>query len=553
MAQKLTTEERIKLREEILSQFKKYNIKYIMRKCTRLKILNNNIELSEKYNLYVQQFRSEEEALYCLDRQDDYSNHLCPVCNKNVCSFYYNKKHIKYNKTCDNNECYKKMIRTPEIQRKCEKTNLKKYGVKSTFQTKNVRQKSEQTILKKYGVKNVMQCEEVKEKAQNTNLIRYGCKCSAQNEEVKRKAKNSYIKTITNKRKNNIKHNDVINFINRFNKIYHQNIQLYELYYNDEYFIKLIKHLYKIKKRFLKLIEIADIFKFHPSTISKRLKKLKLIKYFNIFDSKLEIQFENFLICNNLIQCEYNKINNNGDYVRKEKSILPKTDKLGSPEIDFYLKDRKIGFEINDIESHNIKQKDRFYHHNKTIECVKKGIQLIHIWEWDLTDEVLWSKTSQWILNLLNTSKIEINGEDCHIKKIDQNEERQFLNRYSLYNYTQSQTCIGLYHDNELIQLMSFNQLENNNHELLRFCTKYGNDIKNGAKVLLNYFIQSYNINSIIAYQNIDKFTGKTFEDLGFILLRHNEPELIMFNNDCNSPHKSMYDCGQNIFILKCK
>lgn len=100
---------------------------------------------------------------------------------------------------------------------------------------------------------------------------------------------------------------------------------------------------------------------------------------------------------------------------------------------------------------------------------------------------------------------------------------------------------------------MSFNQLENNNHELLRFCTKYGNDIKNGAKVLLNYFIQSYNVNSIIAYQNIDKFTGKTFEDLGFTLLQHNEPELIMFGNDSNSPHKSMYDCGKNIFILKCK
>ena len=96
---------------------------------------------------------------------------------------------------------------------------------------------------------------------------------------------------------------------------------------------------------------------------------------------------------------------------------------------------------------------------------------------------------------------------------------------------------------------MIFKRQENNTYELLQFCTKFGYEIEFSAKKLLNYFIQRYNPSKIITTVNLDKFTGKTFEEIGFKLLQYKEPQLITY--DSESLYKSIYNCGQNIYQLK--
>ena len=80
---------------------------------------------------------------------------------------------------------------------------------------------------------------------------------------------------------------------------------------------------------------------------------------------------------------------------------------------------------------------------------------------------------------------------------------------------------------------MTFSKIRYNKNyewELLRLCTKYGYSIIGGAKRLLSNFIVRYNPKSIISYCDLDKFTGKIYEDIGFKLLKRSQPQIIWYN-----------------------
>ena len=650
MSEILVKEARIQLRDELIEIFIK---KFIMRipigggikinKTNLIKLLKKDLQFKLKYELYVKQFKSEDEAQFHIKHHTDIEDYLCPICG-NIRVFYKKGKNLKYQKTCGNDECIKKMLGSAESRLKAKQTSEEKYGVDNVMKlqefkdkaketcmknhgvehpaqnekiknkisqtkkerygdphynnktkarstcliiygvdtplkSKKIRDKIHNTNLKKYGVKHVLSCKKIRNKATQTsinkyghknynnrlkakqtllknynvscpfnskiiqkriiktNLKRYNVRHVMQNEMIKRRQRNSYMKN--HYPQDFINNKEIEKFLNKYNKIYSKNINKYDIYNIDMYFIRFIKHMYKIKKRLLKLNEIADIFGFWPTAIKHKSEKLKLLKYFDIRDSKLELQFKNFLENNNINYKRHNYYSNN-----KKNSHF---------EIDFILNDCNIGFEINDIMTHNSKEKDKFYHINKTCQCAQKGIRLIYIWEWELTDKALWSKLSKWILNLLNNQKQEINVKKCAIKLIDKNEEKELLNQYDLEGYEESQYCYGLYCNDEIIQLMSFKQLKNNNFELIRFCTKFEHHIENGAKELLNHFIENNNFNSIIVYQNLDKLINDDiYKQLGFELKEYIKPQLIQQNNKIiNSPYKSIYNCGQNMYILK--
>src|SRR6056300_335123 len=74
-------------------------------------------------------------------------------------------------------------------KRKCETTNLERYGVKNPFQNEDIKEKMRVTNLERYGVKNPFQNEDIKEKMRVTNLERYGVKNPFQNEDIKEKGR----------------------------------------------------------------------------------------------------------------------------------------------------------------------------------------------------------------------------------------------------------------------------------------------------------------------------------------------------------------------------
>lgn len=75
-------------------------------------------------------------------------------------------------------------------------------------------------------------------------------------------------------------------------------------------------------------------------------------------------------------------------------------------ELDIYIPQLKIAIECNGIYWHSIDKKSVYYHLNKTLECEKLGIKLIHIFEnewWDINNNI---KTI--LLNILEDNILHI-------------------------------------------------------------------------------------------------------------------------------------------------
>lgn len=195
-------------------------------------------------------------------------------------------------------------------------------------------------------------------------------------------------------------------------------------------------------------------------------------------------------------------------------------------ELDIYLPDKKLAFEINGLYWHNELFRNSGEHIGKTINSEKQGIQLIHIFEdeWLYKSNIIKSR----IKNLLGLSE-KIYARKCEIKVINSNIEKIFLENNHIQGYTPSLFCYGLFYNNELFSIMSFGKLRINlgqkeskdgEYELLRFCNKIGYSVIGGASKLFKYFVSRQFPKKIISYADRRFSTtikGKNlYENLGF-------------------------------------
>ena len=517
----------------------------------------------------------------------------------------------KIKQTVKNKYGVDNVFQSEEIKEKSRQTNLENLGVEYAMQSKEVQEKSKQTVKDKYGVDNVsqsediklkkiettkahydvenpFQSEEIKEKIKQTNLQNLGAEYAMQSKEVQTKAIETNQKvrgvnypqqdqTVKAKSRETYILNHKINkaaITDEVNKVLAElnlNVSLQEIYANGIYFIKFIECMHKLRNKALTLKEIAFIFNYSNMTIKRKANDLHILDHFTIKHSELETQFEELLKTNNIPYTIHNHIlkQDNGNFL----------------EIDFIVKDT-IGVEINDIDSHNTMAKSSDYHINKSIMAKSKNIHLIHIWEWELRDEKLWDRLSKWFINLCDDNKTRIFARSCNIKLIPIEEERPFIESYHLQGYRKSEVCYGLYYNDELIQIMSFCKSRYNQNyewELLRLCTKYGYTVIGGSARLLKNFIKSNNPKSIISYCDLSKFTGDVYENLGFNLIKRNQPSATWYNQEneelflhsslvkkgadkllgtnfgkgtnneviaIQSGYKKIYNCGINIYGL---
>ena len=422
--------------------------------------------------------------------------------------------------------------------------------------------KFKNTCKERYGVEYPAQNEEIYSKVKKTNLERYGDTCSSRNEEVKSK---SYKTNLERYGKETIFGTDFFKGImkDKYNvEVYTQlNISNYDIWIDKDKFTEYIKEEYQKKGMFLSLSDICGFFNVWPDTLHKKLKDYGLLEYFQIKDSSLEIKFIEALKSYDLII---------EDKDRHNKSIILNKKTGRYFEIDMIIPNTNIGIEINDISSHNSLNenyksfKSKNYHLMKTIKAREKGIRLIHIWEWEFKDLTYFTNLLKWIVNISNKNKIRLNINECYIKEINIDKAKEFINLYSLYNYKDSDISIGLFYNNDLIQIISFikDSESDKTYKISNMCTKYEYSIEKGYKEILNYFYNLYNPKSIIAFCNLDKFSGKTFESLGFVKLKELEPSIVWCNknldhfedNDSLSDHDGyipIYNCGKVIYNLE--
>jgi hypothetical protein len=203
--------------------------------------------------------------------------------------------------------------------------------------------------------------------------------------------------------------------------------------------------------------------------------------------------------------------------ISRDKSIL------NGKELDIYLPDKKLAIEFNGNYWHCDDKLPKDYHQHKTIECAKKNIRLLHIFEYEWGDKEVQSKLIKLIQTIVNDTRKSIGARETEIKEITQAESDNFLDKYHLQGKAQATIHLGCFYNNELIGAMTLGSPRFNNnyqYEIVRFCWRDDTKVSGGAEKLFHYFVTKYKPQSIITYTDISKFTGNVYTRLGFKLIQ---------------------------------
>ena len=252
--------------------------------------------------------------------------------------------------------------------------------------------------------------------------------------------------------------------------------------------------------------------------------------------------------------------------LKLNKNFLQKStwNELNGQEIDIYNPNLKFGIELNGNYWHSELYKKSDYHQNKSLLAKEKGIDLIHIFEYE------WLEKEEIIKSLIK-SKLgifnkKVGARKCIIRELDNNLYEDFCIKNHLQGSCGAKVKLGLFYKDKLIQVMSFGVprfTENFEWEILRECSKQNYFILGGKEKLWNYFIKKFSPKNCISYCDFSKFTGDSYLKLGFKKERLNKPGFVWFNKKTNetfwrNPYKNqemkekgylkIYDCGQLVF-----
>jgi hypothetical protein len=189
-------------------------------------------------------------------------------------------------------------------------------------------------------------------------------------------------------------------------------------------------------------------------------------------------------------------------------------------------------------------------------------------------------------MNRLQLTKTKIFARNCEIREIkDILLIKNFLNDNHIQGYVASSLKIGLYYNDELVSIMTFDHFEGRKKmeedcwNLSRFCNKIDTNIVGGASKLLKYFIKYKNPIRIISFADKSWSNGSLYYKLGFYLKstsypnysyfidkrrinkqRYKKSNLVKMGYDINKPESKImedefgtykiFDCGQLKFEL---
>lgn len=522
----------------------------------------------------------------------DVNEGICPICKKSTKFISLSRGYQKFCSVPCSNKDEEKNIKSSKV-RKENLNNLKDGDLTPSEKARLTREKRygdgsyglygsksfKDNMVRKYGNVTYNNIEKIRK----TNLDRYGVDCNFKipgfREESERVKKEKYGKAqnLTKLRETNLK---------RFGTEYYVNTQEFK---DKAKKVKEDKSLKRMKDRLKKCsIDVLEV----VSYLSCKGVRCKCSVCGNEFQYSYSFLYG--VLRSNLNDicpfCNPRKANYDSaiqkdieDYIKSLYGGVISYDNrsvLYPYELDIFIPEKSIAFEIDGVYWHSVVYKDNNYHLNKTEKCSSLGIRLYHIFdsEWVTKNDIVKSRIS----SLFGVFKNKIYARKCDIKVVSSDDERLFLEENHLQGYTPSKIRFGLYYQNELVSLMTFGKPRFNKNyswELLRLCSKKYCIVVGGASKLLSYFESRYS-GSIISYADRRWSNGKVYYKLGFKFIENSKPNywyfkssyllesrikyqkhklkdlLTVFDNNLtekenmmNNGYLYIYDCGNMTFI----
>lgn len=372
-----------------------------------------------------------------------------------------------------------------EIKEKIKNTNIERYGVSCTLHTSEIAEKVKQTMIDRYGAEYSLSSPAVRKKAQQTMIEKYGAPFPSQNAEILSKQQTS---------KRNTMHQD---FEKRCAKL--------------------------LKARNVAFTEISDLL--YECECPKCGFRWLWTPYKWISEE----------YCHPILYCEkcyhsghsmyedmiIKMIPENIRYVSNDRNVLkPK-------ELDLYFPDNSLAVEFDGDFWHNDNDKTL----QKMKACEDRGIRLINIFEHEFDENkirsILWSA-----LGISPQKKYY--ARKCKLKEIKSSEYDAFCEDNHIQGKAAAKVRLGLFYDDELIQIMSFNKprfSKKYEWEMIRECTKNCCAVVGGKEKLFEHFLKTYVPKSVISYCDKRYFTGESYFKLGFRLDHISKPSYFYVKN----------------------
>lgn len=369
-------------------------------------------------------------------------------------------------------------------------TFMSKYGVPYCNSEESIEKRNE-TNLVKYGCENPFGNQDIKNKICETKLRIYGFTSATKNDEIKEKIKNSTIKSIGVP-------TALILESSKLNSKLYSNKKFREKYY----FLNIISSNKSIVT--IKCDVCNNPYDIHTGNLHHR----------------VNMNVNPCTICNPISTSSISE-GNLRSFVESFGLTIDSNNRMlmgNKQELDIYIKEKNIAIEYNGLFWHSDYKVPDNYHLTKTELCENKGVKLIHIFEdeWIIKQNIVKSN----IKNILGLIDYNVSHRYCEIKDVNNEDKDIFLNENNIFGTIDSDINLGLYYDNYLISLMVFNK-NNDNYELLRFSNKLNTNVTGGEYKLFDYFIDTYNPEKIISYNDRRWPMDDFYNDLEFKFKRN--------------------------------
>lgn len=208
-------------------------------------------------------------------------------------------------------------------------------------------------------------------------------------------------------------------------------------------------------------------------------------------------------------------------------------------ELDIYCPDQKVAIEYNGRFWHSTSQLEKRmsrsdakkYHYNKSIACRKKGIRLIHVWDYEWQDEKKQRVLKNIILGALGKLPERYYARNCTVSIVKQGDSRweemgRFFEDNNIQGNRGGRIVFALEHDGKVLMAYKFGSPSGGKAkklyewEMVRGASAPGVQVVGGASKLWKHFIDYCKPKSVVYYVDFNYFDGKSVEKLGLNFVR---------------------------------